>query len=106
MGWSMSTSCHGRTTEVGNQKIDAHNLCSFEGLPTNIQQDKDRQIDILEHSARKDQYSISFRTCDRAGGGLLLTRRDEIRAIEMPEYRYPANKNENNGPANDVTINL
>ena len=73
-------------TGVGNQ-INAHNLCLFEDLPTNIQQGKDRQIDILERGAERGHYSINYQMHDRAGGGLLLTCRNEIRAIEMPEYR-------------------
>jgi hypothetical protein len=65
---------------VGNQ-INAHNLCLFEDLPTNIQQGKDRQIDILREAISRSVV------IEGLGAGLLLTCRNEIRAIEMPEYR-------------------
>ena len=40
----------------------------------------------------------------QAGRGVLLTCRNKIRTVEMPEYRYPTNENENSGPADYITI--
>jgi hypothetical protein len=66
----MSASC--RLPET-----NAHNLCPFEDLATNVKQGKERHIDILERRIRRHQRS----ECAMAGDGLLLTCHNEIRSI-------------------------